>query len=339
MQGKTWTFTVSVLGVNWLEVIGWPNGQREMLGGDGASVYWLLEDRPARHRLHSYAGNVFTGVYPLQSSAIYTTIPWLAYCSGDFLKKAATKTPITLPAPWIPAWLHPLAHIYVSKYLELEGGNGLPERLDYKPDPELMAALKAGHYRTMAPVSDTTREHVTIQLAAYYSKIDAPEAVYQVVQTTNYQGLLLPAQFVFENYTFRRSTNGNWKAHLYSKIDGKISSLRMINTVDPLPRLAGDLTTISVADYRFFDRSNGVGFISYFAKNSAWITNEADPYLQTLYSAAKTKSHRALTSTNLPRAVVFLLLTAAVTSPLLFGEVRRYLLGWFKQTPGKETWP
>ncbi len=136
---QAWTFEVSVIGNQWLETIHGENGQADLFGSDGTSVYWVFQDERAKKRrnLTAFVGSVFDGSYPFQSVGVFTALPWVAYCSGNILR-GATNGEIVLPAPWLIACHDPEAHFYRSHYTELPDSGGLPSRLDYQLDEELM---------------------------------------------------------------------------------------------------------------------------------------------------------------------------------------------------------
>src|ERR1022692_3997139 len=155
----TWTFEVRVLGNRWLEAVHGTNDQDDLLGSDGESVYWIFQDEPAKKRgnLTSFVGSVFDGSYPIQSAGVFTVLPWIAYCSGNTMR-GVTNGEITLPAPWLMAFHDPEAHFYRARYTELPGGMGLPSRLDYQLDQELMAAFRKRSFGGPVPPSENRRQ-------------------------------------------------------------------------------------------------------------------------------------------------------------------------------------
>ena len=318
---KCWDFEVSVLTNQWLLKLFSTNGQVNTFGCDGRDVYSLLQDPTAKKRLKlsSYVGAVSGGAYPLQSPYISTVLPWLAYCSSTYMASNVANGEVVLPAPWLSAWAMPLAHIYSAHYEPIEGGFGLPMRLEYTPNRKRMEELKQGVYHTLAKPTDTARDRAATQIASYYMNIVGSEAVYQVLQTTNVQGLVLPARFEFDNYGFKKTTKTSKERRRYlrQKMVGELTSVDLIEDLNPLPTSSDEITSINVADYRFADPDSAVNvvFVGYTARNSEWITNKLDARLQDRY-ARELRSHDQVI--KLPKPIIVLFLTAIFLIPPFF---------------------
>ena len=108
-------------------------------------------------------------------------------------------------------------------------------------------------------------------------------------------------------------------------------SIEPIDNIDPIPKTQDDVTNIDVADYRFFDSTNRVAFVAYVATNSTWLTNQSDPYLQSLYAKAIKKTSSAHSFIIPERPIVLGLLVLSVCSPLFFPFVRREIFNLFKK--------
>jgi len=322
--GESWTFEASALTNQWLYKVFFTNGQEHIFGCDGRDVYWLFQDPVAgkKMNLSMYVGCVFSGRYPVQSPFINTALPWLAYCSKDFMAAAVTNSELTLPAPWLSAWAMPLAYVYNVRYTPLEQGAGLPAELEYKPGAQQMEDLKNGIYHTVTKPTDSERDKAVLQLVRF-AKMTLPEAIYQVTETTNFQGARMPAEFVFDNYSFSQPKSSSAVSRsLAQRVIGKLTSIESIDSLDPLPRSSDEITDISVGDYRFANSQSGVVFVSYLARKADWITDQSDPRLRDLYSE-QAGIHAALWKTKLnSRFFVLLLFGVAAAIPLIFLSTR-----------------
>jgi hypothetical protein len=315
----------------WLQTTWLTNGQHYVQGGNGRDVFWLFVDERTRTKsnLKTFPGVVCKGPYPLQCTTIFCTLPWLAYCSGAFFQGQEGGLTKGMPAPWRVALVDPLAHIYQTRYTILPGSPGLPQEVTFQPDPAQMAALKSGDLPLLAIIDGSARDSAVVQVASYYAMIGEPEAVYRVTRTTNYAGRVLPLQFSFDRFAFRRSTNGVMKRIPFGSTRGQVDTIATISALDPLPRSPDDLG-ISVGDYRFFNRTSFVPFISYVATNSSWITNEADPYLRHIYDLTAARSlrhHLRQKYSSWSLCVLFLL---GLSGPMLLKRVRHGVLGYLK---------
>jgi hypothetical protein len=327
-----WSFEAWELGKQWLEKVGIEEDKTVVLGSDGYSVYQVFVDGIGKKQLHmnAYPGSVFNGTYPVQSYGFNTIVPWLAYCSASLIS-GNTNGQLNLPAPWLMPWQDPLAYIYKCHFKLLPDGAGLPALLEYQPDKDLMQAFKEGHYGSLLPPSIETRQRIEIQISGRYSKIFEPEAVYQVVQTTNLFGVTLPTMFSFTRYVFINNKEDVFQRTISSVTRGKVISIEPIDNIDPIPKTQDDVTNIDVADYRFFDSTNRVAFVAYVATNSTWLTNQSDPYLQSLYAKAIKKTSSAHSFIIPERPIVLGLLVLSVCSPLFFPFVRREIFNLFKK--------
>ena len=325
---KHWTFEVKVLGEKWIETsdISTNKGERFFIhGGDGDSVYGLYVDKAAKERLHmkAYVGDVFKGKYPVGSPTLFTTLPWLAYCSSNFFSNAVPNIPFWVPHPSLASWAMPEANIYEGRF-NLIPQMGIPMRLEYWYSSKFMEEQRHGNYHTVAGVSDATRKN-TIRFFPTKSNIKEPEIIYQVTSLTNYHGFSIPSQFQIEFFSFKKQAGG-FKKELTARAEGKLLVLDVIDSIDPLPRLSGDVTNIQVGDYRFADSKKNFSYVGYTATNSVWLTNEYDPFLQRKYIAQSTPEKWPEWSFIFLRFFVFAIVVVALAVPLFLRGIRNKLL-------------
>src|SRR5450759_1928030 len=71
----------------WLVTTIKTNGQTIYQGCNGLDAYWLMDDKstPELAAANFAHGRVTEGRYPLHSAGVFETLPWLAFCSSDYL--------------------------------------------------------------------------------------------------------------------------------------------------------------------------------------------------------------------------------------------------------------
>jgi len=316
----SWEFEASVSADQYLYTAKESTGPEFVFGSNGTDSYCLIRDPEGKERIKmpGYVGYVFNGQYPAPSFHRATALPWLAYCSGVSMKSSATTNKfLNLPAPWLCSWAMLWAHLYKVRYIPLEHGYGLPKRLEYIIDSDKREPIKNGFFETLAKPSDSDRDAIVLKLASleHYSE---PEAVYNVTKTTNFNGVVLPLTFSFDRYAIGGPSSRGIKRELVSKLEGELTSLVAIDTVNPLPVNPDGNKNILVSDYRFANTTNGVVFLNYSTSAAGnWITNKADPLLQRLYSE-DIALRRGLMPVNAPKYVVVVFLVIVGSVPLLW---------------------
>ena len=184
-----------------------------------------------------------------------------------------------------------------------------------------MSAVLMGNFRSMSPLDQSARERANFAISSRYSHIVEPEAVYEVVTVTNFNGLAIPTSFTFTQYAFIVG-NGTIEKKLSTVTIAKAAVIEAIELVDPFPKISGEVKNVNVADYRFFDPSNRIGYVGYVATNSAWLTDRLDPYLQKLYSDAKARSASESSFVISKRWKVSFLFLLVISWPLFLPSVR-----------------
>lgn len=324
---ESWRFEASVIGDKYLYKLFSTNDQEFIFSSDGISTYSLFVDPAAKEKLRmpGYLGDAFNGRYPVNSFYISSALPWLAYCSGDVLAATVTNEYTELPAPWLCPWAMPSAYIYKVHYVPLQSGghtNDLPGTLEYFVDGSKLEGLKSGIYQSVRKPSDSERDKIVIEVATL-KDVGLPEGVYQVEETTNYNGLLLPTKFSFDRYMFKNASGSSQSRELFTTVHGRLISLESITTLNPLPTSPDSTTNIMVSDYRFANSQSGVVFLSYStSKVGGWLTDTHDPFLQDLY-VKDVKLHRGVIHINIPRSIVFVVFALLTVIPLII---------WLRQT-------
>lgn len=271
-KGRKWRLIIQFDSVN----------QRIAYGGDGLDLFWAFEDEAAvaERSIKAYSGNVFVGAYPVQSTTVFSALPWVAFCSGRYFETNSIDGISSVPAPWCAAWSDPVAYIYRVEYSSFSKSNLLPARLAFTPDRDRMDLLTAQDYKIggIGPSSSQERDRLAIALESYFRRITTPEVVYTASDWKDYRGRVIPHTFQLAGFKFREENNGEFSRIASGVTFGNVSDVEEIPDFDYLPRLQGKLPAISVADYRFADSNVGLDFLSYSITNSSWLQRD-DPLL------------------------------------------------------------
>lgn len=325
------TFEVTTVGEKWqMRILYASTGQEIIYGGDGTNLFWVFKDDQAvkQHGVTSYAGNVFHGTYPVQSSTIFTSLPWLAYCSRTFFSTNTQNGQAHMPAPWLSAYSDPVSQVYAVKYIASNQSNALPSFLSFTPSAEKIDVLIANGYKidgNELPVSE--RDKLAIKLESYYRKITEPEATFEVLKWTSKAGFIVPQEFQFTGYVFAQNKSGEFKREVGGKTTGRALDIEEISAVDPMPKITdGTLDVISVADYRFANNSNKLGFLSYPITNSIWLPMD-DPFLLALLDKENSAISRQYRSKVIPSNIAFVVFLSVVSLLILVAVTIRRKLG------------
>ncbi len=202
------------------------------------------------------------GGHPLGDLGV--NIPWLAYCSGSYLKQQARVIP--LPTTVISEAEDAFA--YVDKTVTFPDQFGLPYTLDLLTSKD--------QYRRGLEDKRIYR-NTPAALAALNPVVPAdPDGTlkfhYEVKQVTNFDGWQFPTQFSYVDY--RPDRKGGW--HPYVAGLGKMLSIRECG---PPASVFDTNLQQTVQDFRFRHPTKVLDAITYTTTNSAlWPTN--DPRLQ-----------------------------------------------------------
>lgn len=324
-----WSFEVSVLRGQWHITTRRQDGIRFAYGSDNRDVYSLVV--PATGAARKTCGNVFSGIYPIQSPGVSIALSWLAYCSSSYFSQGVahiTNGAYRLPCPWRSPAADPLANIYRAKVTFGDGPPGLPRRVAYIPDRGIMKDVLDGALPSYVRVKKDVWDQAAIRIDGYQAHIDHPEAVYVVEESTNIHGLLLPASFSLSRYHLRPygsapTTKATAGPKLFSFTKGRLHSAEPIRDLDWLPQTDDPGHVAHIADYRFVNFENNIGFVTYDIRENRWITNRNDPYLQSLVAAETALKSRWFRRANISPQVISFLFVVVVGAPLLSKSVRR----------------
>jgi RNA polymerase sigma factor (sigma-70 family) len=203
------------------------------------------------------------GGYPL--SSLGEQIPWLAYCSGTYLRREQRVVPL----PTALGRLADDSFAYADKVETFSDKLGLPRTIWlFTSKGQYQRGL---HDPRMAKNGRSQRARINSIVPPY------PDGIlkfrYDVVSSTNFNGRNYPTEFSFTEYTADRE--GNWHPHV-----GGVGKLLSIRESPSQPRNVWDVSKRQmVIDYRFRHPTKFVDGIIY-----QWATAEVpsvdDPRLQ-----------------------------------------------------------
>jgi len=251
VAGESRAFSiVCTFGTNeWRVDNNFPQGGEEKWYYDGTNIYnGLRITRAATNQLHDkiaaqaalvpfdkaksnwtiYISQTPYG-HPLGNVGV--NIPWLAFCSGTYLRQPDR----IIPLPAATLRITPEGFGYVDKTEILPDELGLPQRVDlYTSDTQMAAAVKSYNKDYGQQV-----ERKTSLIADGSHKFH-----YEVIRSTNFGGWLIPVKFEFVQNQFL--ANGAALPR-YSGV-GEVKALREVSKPDGI--FLPDMQQ-TVVDYRF----------------------------------------------------------------------------------------
>jgi hypothetical protein len=257
----------------------------------------LHQDSPAyRH----YTIDVYPSSdgYPLADMG--ANLPWLAFCSGAYLKKEGR----IIPFPLSPLPNAPDGFAYSDKTATFKDGLGLPRVVDFFTSEALFKSSIMGPF--FLGLHDV--EYWKCGGMGYkFGGIPDGRLKfhYSVAATTNFMGWTFPAEFqFFENDL---TTNGTWTSHCSGS--GRMRSLRVARQPTVADLDDGRLHTI--LDWRFVDKRTGLSGLPYETTNSD-ISTTNDLELQKKFAARIARAHFPRVTAGRTRILfaVFCLLSA-----------------------------
>jgi len=192
--------------------------------------------------------------HPLGNAGV--NIPWLAFCSGTFLK----QTDRIIPLPVATLRITPEGFGYVDKTEILPDELGLPQRVDlYTSDARMAAAVKSYNQDYGQQV-----ERKTSLIADGSGKFH-----YEVTQSTNFGGWIIPVTFEFVQNQFLASGDSLPR---YSGV-GEVKAIREVSKPEGI--FLPDMQQ-TVVDYRFRHPAKRISALIYPTTNShVFPTNDA----------------------------------------------------------------
>jgi hypothetical protein len=212
---------------------------------------------------------------PLGDVAV--NIPWLAYCSGGYIKRPGR----VIPKPVSTLSHDPEGFAFSDSTITFQDSLGLPRIVELRT----AKVRRSESFRRFHDTHFSSRSPETLETTV---KDGVLKFRYSVLQSTNLFGLQIPVSFVYEDYQIE----GEGVAVLRYSGAGKVSAIRQ--TEQPKsPFSQGQSYTI--VDTRFQDESKKVQAIVY---SSNTLATTADPRLVATFSNWKAN---VPTTTNVGR--------------------------------------
>jgi RNA polymerase sigma factor (sigma-70 family) len=222
------------------------------------------------------ASNASVRVFPSPDGApvgnVWVNLPWLVFCSGQYLKRPGRVIPV--PTTFIPHT--PDAFAYADKSEVFDDGFGLPKTVH-------LYASEAQFEKSVKRASFLGNPDVDLWRRAFPWFKDGVEAFnYTVLESTNFAGRELPLRFEFSQPV--PSTDGS--STVRAKGSGRITDLRVSEAPE-----SPFATTLSrtVVDYRFNSYEKQIQALTYRDTNGALLP-VSSPDLQKKLAARLSKA-------------------------------------------------
>lgn len=206
--------------------------------------------------------------HPLGS--LNLNLPWLAFCSGTYLKRENRL----IPFPLTESRHTPDTLAYTDKTTVFEDDLGLPRSIAmFASDKLFDASVTNGVFRGKQDPTLWRRGSTGF-------KWDFPDGAlrfhYTVTASTNFRGWNLPLQ---AEWTFNVHEDGK----LFTRKGGSITITSISDSAKPKSVIRPGDPNQNIVDWRFFDPVSKVEAIIYYSTNSS-IAPTNDPTLQRLFA-------------------------------------------------------
>ena len=275
---------VCTVGTNeWWISNDFPHGAVEYWHYDGTNVYSSLRTTNAATVAPPSLGNHGPSILSASSSISNLTIqvhaspdghpmgnvgvnlPWLAFCSADYLKQYDRR----IPLPVATLRNSPDRFGYADQTDLLPHGCGLPSKVDLLTSASLYEMSVRGFNQ------ENFMEDRSV------SSLSIPEGAlkfhYAVTATTNVFGRALPLMFDFAQYHFAQDGSGRLRYRGSGRVTGTRAVSRPAGVFDATMQQ-------TVVDWRFRDAEKQLGALTYISSNT-FAPGTNDPVLISLFRA------------------------------------------------------
>jgi len=327
-----WSFPCScIVGTNeWRIDDGYSLNGREAWYSDGTNAYNSLQilDNPPQQEAAAPAGKdspARAGSWELSQSGtnrvticiapspgghplgnLGANIPWLAFCSGTYLKREGRVIP--LPVTDIHGNSDSLA--YADKIEVFKDDYGLPKSVE-------LVTSRSQYLNSLH--DDRLYRNERLLQARLHLAEGAPDGTvrfrYEVVNSTNFNGWNFPTEFRY--YDYRPGRGGNWR--LAAAGIGKVASLQMAGR--PQNVFKSDAPQM-IVDLRFRHKTRLLDAITYTWTNAA-VPATNDPALQARFAFMSSQAGAEHQGALPPVRVLLVLLFLAPVLPLLLKYVQQ----------------
>ena len=289
-------FVVSVDDNRWSIKTMFGEGWYSVHGCDGTNIYAIFYD-PHPVSINSkkpvtlpyLPGHITEGVYPLDV-AYYTTMPWLAFASTDYLESGTNS----LPCFWRIPRSDPMAWIFETKIERSKAPPYLPAQVKFITSiAKLKLATKNPALRLESPSKWEYASRNSDLTGIGEGKVGGE---FHVIATTNFNGLEIPIEFEGVTYLpkslIKQAGASATSAQSVSDGDWTYTNLVFIGRVTRITN-SGDRfylplldKNVSVTDFRFRDSASKVDYLQYAITNSTW-PSDKDPILVNAFEEKK----------------------------------------------------
>ena len=271
---ERYEFVVTVIAGLWHIRVTSNNGvyNYKETGTDGTNIYHLVNLKRKGERIKQESNNqvknvasavVLPGTIPQEVDDPAISVLWLAYVSGQFLQTNLSgrvpafyptgfKNPYSLRATKPGTWL-------LSPYRPF-----VPEKVIGYDSGTIDTWTNPSYGPWVVPPNKLT-------LPSPYDK-GYTNFVYEVLQFTNRDGLLLPSNFRITRYTSLFAGESTVSLRLLSRMEGQLASAALLlERRSTLPEIPGDTVC---ADYRFAFAAEPVLRYFSYSFNGHWRTDD-----------------------------------------------------------------
>ena len=293
-QFLNYNFEATINSNHWRIDTIWPDATTSKHGCDGASVFSLIGVNSTNADLGITPGIVTKGCYPLLLDG-FDRFVWLAFASCSYLDKMTNNI---MPTPWTSSLTDPVSYIYG---IELERSTISPH---FPIHIKFLVNKNALSIVSKNPNLRSVDDAVIREISKLPVKALGGEFV--VKQTTNFNGIEIPSAFEMRQFVI---PNGwclaKWSGHVTA-----ISTNQPSNFLPELPQ------NVSVSDFRFWRKDQGVFYINYIITNRIWLP-ETNQYLIGLFQAKLNKHNLPPTLVKHNSVFVFILSAMFCLPPIV----------------------
>jgi hypothetical protein len=302
---QTTVFTVSLEGNSWLLKSEYDTNWFWLVGGDGTNTYSVLVDPKAPTK--AAPATIFDGDFP-RAAFDTVSIPWLSFCSSHFLNNSSSRD--SIPSLWLQAQTLPMSHVCSTEITQFKEPPYLPDEIKWVTSAKQITSASSNELLRIEGVSVEELDRKSVD---YPSSVQIGKLLgnYQVLDTTNINGFVLPLKFELDAYGYffpdakkdaqrilnqLNNTNINKNkivedTYLVAKYEGSVINIVVDTNHVALPKT--DLS-LSVTDYRMSSKSDGIDHVAYVAKQ--WKPQIDSDLLKLLEDKKKNPPHNLLPS-------------------------------------------
>jgi len=319
ISGRDWKqshrteFEVQAGGSFWRIVARYGPEHYSVYAGDGTNVYsYLVQEQTIREGgFSANPATVVPGKVPVDSTW-YIMLPWLAYCSTDFLDSQKALESVHLPAPWAIGLGDPLAVAFECKVETNDSAPYLVRDVQFFRSTELLEQLLAGEDITVGGQDISSRERYRLEGAKLLkdpSGLSEPEGELIVSAWDKLGSFLIPSDMMLKRYLPQIADTNRTLITQFRVVATNIIAEPLLGNL-PKPDRA-----LFVADFRLQNREFGIRQLMYpTGHESAWLSTN-DPVLLAMFNTAV---EAAVNKKHFSRTSVLIAVLTVIVLPAVF---------------------